>query len=301
MSEVKVSVIIPVFNVENYLRRCVDSVLGQTFPEPYEIILVDDGSSDGSGAICDEYSGKCQNVKVFHTANQGASLARRLGLEESAGDWVTFIDSDDYVEKDYVGKLLDMAVKTGCGVASCGIRVAGQAALKQGTDKVVPFDELMPRFFRCEFWGLWAKIYKRSLLMAIPFPGATLSEDYLINARVFEKERRLPFISEPLYVNCRREGSLSRQPLSSRSFEEFDNVSSVFDFTRKTMPEYSPMALANATGTVVKLLRYSRPNASALTESRKLLKSFLRRHYLGIATCGALAFKTKLLALLYAF
>lgn len=92
----KISVIVPVYNTEKYLQRCVDSILAQTFTD-FELLLVNDGSTDGSGAICDEYAQKDSRVRVFHKENGGASSARNLGLDNAKGEWITFCDSDDYV------------------------------------------------------------------------------------------------------------------------------------------------------------------------------------------------------------
>ena len=99
---VKVSVVVPIYNVEKYLRACLDSIMGQTFKN-LEIILVDDGSPDDCPRICDEYAKKDSRVHVFHKHNEGVSSARNLGLENSTGEWITFIDSDDYIS-DYFSK-----------------------------------------------------------------------------------------------------------------------------------------------------------------------------------------------------
>ena len=95
----KISVIVPVYNVEKYLHRCVDSILAQTFND-FELLLIDDGSKDKSGAICDEYAAKDSRVRVFHKENGGVSSARNLGLENAKGDWIIFIDSDDWIADD---------------------------------------------------------------------------------------------------------------------------------------------------------------------------------------------------------
>lgn len=97
----KISVIVPVYNVEKYLSQCVESILAQTFTN-FELLLVDDGSKDGSGAICDEYAEKDSRIRVFHTENKGVSAARNLGIKEASADWICFVDSDDWVENDYL-------------------------------------------------------------------------------------------------------------------------------------------------------------------------------------------------------
>lgn len=100
----KISIIVPVYKVEKYLHRCIDSILSQSFTD-FELILVDDGSPDNCGKICDEYAQKDSRVRVFHKPNGGVSSARNLGLDKAQGKWVTFIDSDDYVESDYLQEL----------------------------------------------------------------------------------------------------------------------------------------------------------------------------------------------------
>lgn len=97
----KISVIVPVYKAEKYLHRCVDSILAQTFTD-FELILVNDGSPDNSGAICDEYAQKDSRVRVFHKENGGVSSARNLGLDNAKGDWITFVDSDDYIENGFL-------------------------------------------------------------------------------------------------------------------------------------------------------------------------------------------------------
>lgn len=100
----KISVIVPVYKVENYLHRCIDSILAQSYAD-FELLLIDDGSPDNSGQICDEYAAKDSRVRVFHKGNGGVSSARNLGLDNARGEWITFIDSDDYVDVDYLYEL----------------------------------------------------------------------------------------------------------------------------------------------------------------------------------------------------
>lgn len=101
MSTPKISVIVPVYNVEKYLRRCIDSILAQTFAD-FELLLIDDGSKDSSGAICDEYAEKDNRILVFHKENGGVSSARNVGLDNAKGEWITFVDADDYVSKEWL-------------------------------------------------------------------------------------------------------------------------------------------------------------------------------------------------------
>ena len=106
-----ISVIVPVYNVELYLRKCLNSVVNQTYRD-LEILIIDDGSTDGSGEICDEYR-KDERVRVFHTDNRGLSCARNLGLDNATGEWIGFVDSDDWIEPDMYEVLIRRAEETG--------------------------------------------------------------------------------------------------------------------------------------------------------------------------------------------
>lgn len=106
----KISVIVPIYNVEPYLRKCIDSILNQEFTD-FELLLVDDGSTDASGIICDEYALKDTRIKVFHTSNRGVSAARNLGMDEAESEWICFVDSDDWVEPNYLSSFMDEYLK----------------------------------------------------------------------------------------------------------------------------------------------------------------------------------------------
>ena len=116
----KISVIVPVYNVEKYLRKCIESILNQTFRE-FELILVDDGSTDSSGKICDEYALKDSRIKVIHKENGGASSARNAGLDVAKGEYIGFVDSDDWIEMDMYGELYRLIKENNTDISVCGI------------------------------------------------------------------------------------------------------------------------------------------------------------------------------------
>ena len=130
----KISVIVPVYNVEHYLYQCLDSLLKQTYT-PYEIVLVDDGSTDSSGSVCEEYSQKYSYIKTIHKNNQGLGFARNTGIENATGDWVVFLDSDDFFEKDLLKVLVDIQKKTGADTVIGGYkRVDSKGNIYTGLD-----------------------------------------------------------------------------------------------------------------------------------------------------------------------
>ena len=172
-----VSIIIPVYNSVQFLERCVNCVANQTYKE-WELILIDDGSTDGSGILCDEYAKEEARIKVYHQLNKGASLARKKGIELAQGEYLTFVDSDDIVEDDYLERLFDALQKFHVKIAACD-----QIKHQEGTDlKVDKSGEAMllddqaihDRFFNYQFWGFWGKIYHKSVFEKIFFPKYTV-------------------------------------------------------------------------------------------------------------------------------
>ena len=117
-----ISIIVPVYNAEKYLHRCVDSILAQTFTD-FELLLINDGSKDNSGKICDEYAAKDPRVRVFHKENGGVSSARNMGLDNAKGEWVTFVDSDDWLVHNIYEKMLHKLVEENADLCLCDINM----------------------------------------------------------------------------------------------------------------------------------------------------------------------------------
>ena len=297
-----ISIIIPIFNASHYLERCINSILSQDYPY-IDVVMVDDGSTDGSSQICDVYAEKDKRVHVIHQQNQGASIARQNGLRNAKGEYVTFIDSDDWVAKDYVSKLYDFIVECHITVSACGVqRVKENENINfQRTEHqsfLLSFEELMPRFFKYEFWGFPGKLYKKSVLSQITFPKATLSEDYLVLTQLFLKERQMAYTEAPLYFYEYHPNSLSHQKLSKRAFGEFENVKAVYELIKEQEPQYTDMALANVVETCIKLnlmVLHDDKNGLFLKEYT-LIRSFLRRHFKEITLCKSLSWKSKIIA-----
>lgn len=296
-----ISIIVPVFNTASFLGRCLDSLLTQTYQNT-EIILIDDGSSDESGKICDDYAVARPQIFVFHTENQGASQARQLGLTKATGDFVSFVDSDDYVSPDYLSTLFRLEQLFSLGISAC--RICTKQTLQESVTEqewhaeMLEGDSLLQRFFHYEFWGLPGKLYRKQLLTDIPFPKATISEDYAVMARLLLKSPRMAYTSAPLYFYEHHSGSLSRLPLSNRSFEEFDNVLDVYLLIAAEMPAFRENALSNVIETAVKLLWASRKARAGYQSQRKKLKAFLSEHRKDLLACPNPISKTRILALL---
>lgn len=176
------SVIIPVYNVEKYINACIDSVLKQTF-NGFELILVNDGSKDNSGAICDAYAQKDSRVRVIHKPNGGAVSARKVGLQKSCGDYIVYVDSDDYLALDYLEQFYKLIQETEADIVATSFASVTEAGLVTNTDKhplaeglykekqlesihgKLMCDREVPFYnMGCFPWSLWAKAVKRELL-----------------------------------------------------------------------------------------------------------------------------------------
>ena len=182
MRQPKISVIVPVYNVEPYLRKSINSLVEQTYSN-LEIILVDDGSTDGSEAICDEYADRYPHIKVIHQKNAGQSAARNAGIEMAAGEWIAFLDSDDWIEKEMYETLLSLAQAYEADLASCATRewtVNGESLSCSHTGKVYVLtpDEMIAGLVTHEIvrYEVWNKLWKRSLIGDIRFIAGQIGE-----------------------------------------------------------------------------------------------------------------------------
>ena len=294
-----ISIIIPIYNSAQYLHRCIDSILHQTYKD-IEIILVDDGSSDGSAEICDDYARGNVRVRVLHQANQGASIARKRGIDVAVGEWLTFVDSDDVVEEDYIDRLYDAAIRYDVKIAACS-----QIQHKEGTEieadktgKIVLLKEpeLHKRFFKYQFWGFWGKIYHRSVFENIYFPKYTINEDYVVMAQLFNSYKRMAYVSMGLYHYMVHENSLSHQKLSLRMFDEYHNKHWVVDYYKYNNCQYVRYAEAQLVETCVKLIGLVGGCGEFCIE-KKQMQEYLRKHIVGIMKNPHLLFALKCMVL----
>ncbi len=254
-----ISIIIPVYNSSYYLSRCIECVFHQTYMD-WELILVDDGSTDGSGEICDKVAERnCKKVHVIHQQNQGASVARKVGIEQSKGDLLTFVDSDDIIEDDYLERLYNAMNQYGVKIAACDqiIHQEGTELIVDKSGDVMLLDDkaIQDRFFNYQFWGFCGKIYHKSVPEGVFFPEYTINEDYVVMAQLFERYKQMAYVPMGLYHYMTHGDSLSHQKLSKRMFDEYYNKLWVRDFYKRENPAYLQQAEAQLTETCIKLIR----------------------------------------------
>ena len=214
----KISVIVPVYKAEKYLHRCVDSILAQSFTD-FELILVNDGSPDNSGAICDEYAQKDNRVHVFHKKNGGVALARNLGLDNAKGKWITFIDADDYIEDGF----LNFPDSTQEDLLIQNYKVLGDEGYDKGefTESTIPTVQIQnfintnieKQFLKTP----WAKFFKRDIIQKneIRFPnGVKIGEDTLFVLDYLYYTKSIHFLASANYLYYFDKDFINRYRLS---------------------------------------------------------------------------------------
>lgn len=207
----KLSIIIPAYNVEPFLPKCLDSVLAQNFTD-WEAIVVDDGSTDGTGAICDAYAARDSRFKVIHSPNKGISSARNTGLANARGEFIGFVDSDDWADPDMFATLLDDMIKNDADIAKCGYRTVEQNRTIEplsGTFRIIDgghASRLLYEDKKIQSF-LWDKLYRRNILN-IRFPHGRVYEDMFVLLQVLAHARRITINPAPLYNYRQRKNSI---------------------------------------------------------------------------------------------
>ena len=244
----QISVIVPVYKVEAYLHRCVDSILAQTFTD-FELILVDDGSPDNSGAICDEYAAKDKRIHVIHQENGGLSAARNAGIDwafaNSDSQWLSFIDSDDWVHPCFLEYLYRAVTESGTKVSACEfIRVENQEAVYPAISyffQVRTWDQ-----FYIENWSrgvvAWNKLYARDLFLGLRYPVGKINEDEFLTYKILDRAKQVAVINEALYFYFQNLEGIMKSNFSLNKLDALTALSEQCQFAKRN----SYTALYNA-------------------------------------------------------
>lgn len=217
----RLSVIVPVYKVEKYIHKCVDSILNQTFKD-FELILIDDGSPDNCGEICDEYAKKDSRVRVIHKENGGQSSARNRGLDIAKGEIIGFVDSDDDIEVNMYKNLIDYMDREKLDIVFCdvylvrGDRVREQSMYSE--NKVLNNIQGLKDNLICKIDNaVWNKIYKKTIFNNLRFTEGIVYEDVRIMYKVFSKSQKSGYLKQSLYYYYKRPNSTIAQSFNSKS------------------------------------------------------------------------------------
>lgn len=264
----KVTVIIPVYNVQDYLARCIDSVLQQSYRE-LEIILVDDGSTDSSGAICDQYATRDHRISVIHKANGGLSSARNAGLDAMTGQQVTFIDADDAVHPQFVETLLNTMHSTCAQIAVSRWQVLKNDAKPRKVDVATATcrtfsqqEAIMSVFYQHQLnHSACSRLFQASLFKSLRFPEGKLYEDLAIIYPLLRSVDAVALVSAPMYYYyMHRSGSIINTVTLQRT-QVLEHLNNIMQQVEQETPQYVPAVRSRLLSASFNMLRIMPPSA----------------------------------------
>ncbi|MFC2471104.1 glycosyltransferase [uncultured Selenomonas sp.] len=257
------SIIVPVYNVERYLEQCILSLVHQSY-RSIEILLIDDGSSDGSSAICDEWAKKDQRIRVFHTENHGVSHARNVGLEQARGDYIGFVDSDDWIDLDMyrvmMNKIMTSSTEICAGAYVHEYESHSEYPLRLEEEQILVRDVALVQIFGSEHpkligWEIWDKIFSREVLDRLQFrEDIACGEDLLFFWQAMKRVNKIAYMPLCKYHYRMRMGSAVNHGISEKTLtamkaleEIMVSVTEEGEFVRKTIKDlYSEYMISSA-------------------------------------------------------
>ena len=236
----KISIIVPVYNVEKYIRKCLDSILNQTFKE-FELILVNDGSIDNSGKICDEYALKDKRIKVIHKKNGGLSSARNAGLDVVRGEYIGFVDSDDWIEPNMYELLYKVAKFKNADIVACNysqFKEKNKLLKKDGIylNKIEEieleklYEHILEKKYPQIYWSAWNKLWKRDLIGNLRFKEGRIYEDKLFLYEIIYRnnEKKIYKINDELYHYRIDNISITRSIIGIKNLDYLKNIIDIY-------------------------------------------------------------------------
>lgn len=280
-----ISIIVPIYKVEPYLRDCLDSIMKQSYDD-YEVILVDDGSPDGCGEICDEYVAINDKWKVIHQVNGGLSVARNAGLSIAKGEYICFIDSDDSVDSNYLEMLYSAIVRYEADLAICGYqRIRKKADISsvhndnfQYMDEKLLWDEVFGNLNN----AAWNKLYKRELIAEQRFVQDLYhGEDLIFNLEYISKCHSAVKIDESLYHYWERSGSVTQAVFSERKLMEITAKDVAKKYVSQNYPELIPCAEKYCFRARMNVLRaiFKSQKENEYSNNIKEYKDYIKKNY----------------------
>lgn len=278
----KISVIVPIYKVEDYLHRCVDSIINQTYTN-LEIILVDDGSPDNCPMICDEYAEKDSRIRVVHKKNGGLSDARNAGLAIATGEYIMFIDSDDFVDIEMMESMMKNMVDNNVDMVVCNIKYVyedREVVKYNQSDRILDRYEAMEEYLKDGIVQAvaWNKLYKKSLINDMRYKVGKTNEDEFFTYKVVDKTNKIYYNSKPFYNYIQRDSSI----MGKYSIKRLDGVEASYERLNFIKEKY-PALYLNEKKTFLNLCIYSYQmilrdkNIDSDNKGRNILSSYVKK------------------------
>ena len=236
-----ISIVVPIYNVEKYLRNCIDSIIKQTYTN-LEIILVDDGSLDNCGKICDEYKEKDNRIKVIHKQNGGLSDARNAGIDIATGKYIAFIDSDDYIAPNFIEKLYNLCIKNNAELSECDFQKVTEECndiienTNQEEEKVLDGKKFIERLdgkSAVRTVVVWNKLYRREIFNNLRFPKGKLNEDEFTTYKIFYDVKKIAITTEQLYFYRYSPDSIMNKKFNKKRLDILEALEVRLDFFKE--------------------------------------------------------------------
>lgn len=277
----KISVIVPVYNVERELPRCMESLLKQTY-ENLEIVLIDDGSTDNSGILCDSYCSRDRRCAVYHTGNGGLSAARNLGMKKASGEYFSFVDSDDYVDYDYIEYLYRLVENSGLRMSICqhrvqfengNIREYGEEGEEILSGKVCTERMLYHDIIDTSAWG---KLYARHLFETVQYPAGMLYEDIGTTYKLLMQCDRIAVGYQSKYTYVRRRNSIVNSSFHLKKLDLLEMTDKMGEDVVKRYPDLEAAVLRRKVYARISTLNQM-IGVKGVGKKRRELLAFLKR------------------------
>lgn len=236
-----ISVIVPVYNSESYIRRCVDSILAQTYSD-FELILIDDGSTDNSGRICDEYMQQDSRISVIHQANQGQAAARNRGIERAQGEWIHFVDSDDLIHPQMLELLRDTAIKSGASISAAlfveSKNIPDDFFFEKKADYTLweVNEDVLKAFYYAQHYHYWivcAKLIRKEIIQTIPFEEGRIFEDNAVVCQWLHAAGKVAIVDAKLYYYYVNDSGTTKKAYSLKRLDWLWALQQQVEFYRR--------------------------------------------------------------------
>lgn len=285
-----ISIIVPVYNADAYLDEAVRSVLSQTH-RSLELILIDDGSTDSSGALCDRWSLKESRVRTLHQNNRGTAAARNTGIDHASGEYLGFIDADDWIEQDMIALLLANSVAYDADISACGflktpLRIHEAKGPDFAPSTVYTPAEALRSVFRPDQMRYSAcnKLFRRRLFEELRFPEGSVLEDKALICRLIHKSGRVAWCPLTKYHYFQRPGSIMHEDPLKWSMDLFQVNENLMDFIAEQYPKFLPVVQASYAMECYRLLQRIEGSGTEAVALRRRCISILRKYWIPAAT-----------------
>lgn len=281
----KISIVVPVYNVSQYIRQCLDSIVKQTYTN-LEIILVDDGSTDDSGDICDEYAKNDIRIKVIHKENGGISSARNAGIKNATGKYIGFVDSDDWIDINMYSKLYKNIKNENAQISCCNrLLVYSNVQKKYGTTsyyEVMNSKRAIELMCTYGYIGMsvYTKLYERELFNKIEFPIGKKSEDVFIIYKLVDKASTIVYDATPLYYYRQRTGSITTT--KNINLDIIDASKGLMNYVENKYPDIKSIVTNNYIYSIIGVydtILKSKEKGLNINKLKKFIKSEVKQYY----------------------